>query len=147
MDPSRECAGLSERFDDAWNKRVQAAAEWNSKLAGGKIHPSLYKKIMWAFEALKSDKDLVGDGKITSHQKKRTWKERRKALEDKWRDFDGKKEPSLAWALNDVFGFEFWTGGLFKVCVFLLNAPIDVFSSCIRSSETPHNLWVPYSFG
>ncbi|EGN99138.1 hypothetical protein SERLA73DRAFT_168655 [Serpula lacrymans var. lacrymans S7.3] len=36
-------------------------------------------------------------------------------LENKWREVDGKKEASLAWALNNTLGRNFWLGGIFKV--------------------------------
>jgi ATP-binding cassette, subfamily C (CFTR/MRP), member 1 len=43
--------------------------------------------------------------------------EKRAALEQHWLNHDGRKEASLAWALNDTFGLSFWLGGLFKVSV------------------------------
>jgi len=36
-------------------------------------------------------------------------------LEDHWRNVEALREPSLAWSLNDTFGWHFWAGGLFKV--------------------------------
>lgn len=36
-------------------------------------------------------------------------------MEKKWRDVDGRKHASLAWALNDVVGWRFWSGGVSKV--------------------------------
>ncbi|KAI6039827.1 ABC protein [Pisolithus marmoratus] len=40
---------------------------------------------------------------------------RRTGLEQHWREAGGRKHASLAWALNDVFGRSFWSGGVFKV--------------------------------
>ncbi|KZT00765.1 ABC protein [Laetiporus sulphureus 93-53] len=42
-------------------------------------------------------------------------RERGKEFERRWRKGEGKREASIAWALNDVFGWRFWTGGVFKV--------------------------------
>ncbi|KAJ7891133.1 ABC protein [Mycena leptocephala] len=38
-------------------------------------------------------------------------KEKREELEREWREKDGRREASLAWALNDVLGHMFWKGG------------------------------------
>ncbi|KAJ6470151.1 hypothetical protein DFH09DRAFT_1344606 [Mycena vulgaris] len=37
-----------------------------------------------------------------------------RALENQWRDAEGRREASLAWAFNDVSGHVFWIGGAFK---------------------------------
>ncbi|EIW57395.1 ABC protein [Trametes versicolor FP-101664 SS1] len=100
MDESREAGVLGDKLDQAWARRVKAANEWNARLAAGDIKPSLYKRAKWSAQALR------GSG---------TYGERRIALEEQWRTIGGKKEPSLAWALNDVFGRDFWFGGAFKV--------------------------------
>ena len=39
------------------------------------------------------------------------------SLEERWREIDGRKNPSLAFALNDTVGSFFWTAGMFKVCL------------------------------
>lgn len=101
MDESREAGVLGDKLDQAWARRVKAANEWNARLAAGDIKPSLYKRTKWSAQALR--------GKGT------TYGERRIALEEQWRAVGGRKEPSLAWALNDVFGRDFWFGGAFKV--------------------------------
>lgn len=77
---------------------MQAAAEWNAQLAAGEVHPSLWLKIKWFFIAL-------------VHLQFAMYAE----LERAWRDGGGRREPSIAWALNDVFGWTFWSGGIFKV--------------------------------
>ncbi|KAI0661576.1 ABC protein [Cubamyces menziesii] len=100
MDESRESGILGAKLDEAWARRVQAADEWNARLAKGDIKPSLIKRAKWSIQALR------GQG---------SYSERRAALESRWREVDGRKQPSLAWALNDVFGRDFWFGGGFKV--------------------------------
>ena len=100
IDESRESGILGAKLDEAWARRVQAADEWNARLAKGDIKPSLIKRAKWSIQA------LGGQG---------SYRERRAALESRWREVDGRRQPSLAWALNDVFGRDFWFGGGFKV--------------------------------
>ncbi|KAL7279088.1 hypothetical protein ACG7TL_006926 [Trametes sanguinea] len=100
MDESREAGLLGAKLDEAWERRVQAANEWNARLAKGEIKPGLIKRAKWSVQALR------GPG---------SYRERRAALETHWIEVDGKKQASLAWALNDVFGRDFWFGGGFKV--------------------------------
>lgn len=88
-------------MDKAWARRVKEAADWNARLAGGDIQPSIWKQVKWLAQASASGR--------------RGFKQRRKHLEQHWRDVEGKKEASLAWALNDTFGASFWLGGIFKV--------------------------------
>ena len=99
MDGSREAGYLGAKLDAAWTRRVAEAEEWNARLARGEIKPSLLKRAKWLVLS-------VGKGG-SSH---------REQLEKRWRSHDGRKEASVTWALNDVFGFTFWTGGAFKVC-------------------------------
>ncbi|TFY67781.1 hypothetical protein EVJ58_g1400 [Rhodofomes roseus] len=100
LDSSREAGTLGTRFDLAWAARVQAAAEWNARLAAGEVTPSLWLHIKWFFVALLH---LASFG------------ETRRELKREWREGAGRREPNIAWALNDVFGWTFWTGGIFKV--------------------------------
>ncbi|KAJ7771298.1 ABC protein [Mycena maculata] len=92
MGPEQEAGFLSERLDAAWSRRVAAAQEWNVRLDNGEVGPGWLKRTAWALPGR--------DGK---------------ALEKAWREKDGRREASLAWALNDVLGSMFWRGGLFKV--------------------------------
>jgi hypothetical protein len=103
LDPSRESGLLGDKLDQAWARRVQAAEDWNTRLAKGEIRPPFIKRVKWSIQALKSN----GAG----------YAEKRAALEQNWLNHDGRKEASLAWALNDTFGLSFWLGGLFKVSV------------------------------
>ncbi|KAF5370179.1 hypothetical protein D9757_010634 [Collybiopsis confluens] len=103
MDESQESGFLSERLDAAWMRRVQAANEWNTKLAAGEIKPGVLRRARWRMQSILK----FGTGK--------TSKERRSQLEKKWREIDGRKTPSLAWSVNDVFGGMFWISGVYKV--------------------------------
>ena len=100
MDYTRESGNLGAQLDEAWARRVQAAKEWNVRLENGEIRPGIFKRAKWSIQALRG-KGNYGD--------------RRAALEVHWRQVDGRREASLAWSLNDVFGREFWSGGAFKV--------------------------------
>ncbi|KAI0956120.1 hypothetical protein AcV7_006609 [Taiwanofungus camphoratus] len=100
MDETRESGVLGAKLDDAWARRVKGAEDWNARLANGEIRPGFCTRAKWFLKALRSGWHFS---------------EKRAALEQQWRETDGRKEASLAWALNDVFGFTFWTGGVFKV--------------------------------
>ena len=88
-------------MDEAWARRVKEAQEWNARLEKGEIRPPVLKRAKWTFQALRNR----GSG----------YSEKRAALERQWLEHDGRKEASLAWALNDTLGLSFWLGGLFKV--------------------------------
>ncbi|KAJ3794573.1 ABC protein [Lentinula aff. detonsa] len=105
MDHSQESGYLSQQLDAAWSRRVQAANEWNIKLASGELKPGTFKRASWHIQATLKCGSIVGANR----------KERRKELERRWREFDGRKQPSLAWSLNDVFGSMFWIAGVYKV--------------------------------
>ncbi|KIO14750.1 hypothetical protein M404DRAFT_120129 [Pisolithus tinctorius Marx 270] len=109
LDASREAGHLAERLEAAWFKRVKVAAEWNARLESGEVHPSILRRIAWAIIAILSQVNRKHGSE------KRSYSERRAALEKRWKEVDGKKAASLAWALNDVFGWSFWLGGVFKV--------------------------------
>ncbi|KAG1750696.1 ABC protein [Suillus lakei] len=110
MDPSRESAVLAARLETAWQRRVNAAADWNGRLERGELRPSLLKRTGWAVRAISNKGQAQGA----------TWTERREAFHKRWRESEGRKEASLTWALNDVFGNLFWTGSLFKARGFLI---------------------------
>lgn len=96
MDSSRECGVLSRSFGDAWARRCAVAEEWNAQLEKGVVNPSLMTRVRWLLTSLHGGPDTVES-------------------ERRWRVKDGRKEPSIAGALNEVFGWTFWSGGLFKV--------------------------------
>ena len=112
MDESREAGRLAATLDESWDTRVKAADAWNARLDAGEIHPGFWLRCKWFFMSLR-------------HRK--SYGEYSKDMEEKWRSKDGRKEASLAWALNDTFGWSFWIGGGFKVCsVTLLSCVLDI---------------------
>lgn len=100
MDETRQSGFLSNKLDIAWARRVEEANAWNEKLSSGEIKPGIFKRVRWSVQAIKGGKKFG---------------ERRVSLETQWREKTGRREASLAWALNDTFGVLFWLGGLFKV--------------------------------
>lgn len=104
LDEKREAEYLSTMLDNVWARRCKEATEWNAKLDSGELQPGLLKRTRWAVQA-----SISGKGKGNSYG------ERRKALDKQWREVDGRKAASLAWALNDTLGPHFWIGGVFKV--------------------------------
>lgn len=108
MDESRQAGTLSAKLDEAWARRSKDAQDWNLRLTSGDISPGVLKRMKWTIEALL----LVRNKSVRGM----SFSERRRAFESQWRTSTGLKEPSLSWALNDVFGWHFWAGGLFKVC-------------------------------
>ncbi|KAJ7500976.1 ABC protein [Mycena galericulata] len=92
MGPEQEAGYLSEKLPAAWARRVTAAEDWNARLNRGDVGLGWLKRVAWALPGR--------DGA---------------ALEKAWREKDGRREASLAWALNDVLGHMFWRAGVFKV--------------------------------
>jgi hypothetical protein len=101
VDESRSAEILSTKFDAAWQRRVQAVEEWNLALRRGEIKPTLYRKIIWCMRSLAGGVQFRG--RYTSY-------------EAEWREKSGLKKPSLVFAMNDVLGRFFWSGGAIKVC-------------------------------
>ncbi|KAF7375203.1 ABC protein [Mycena sanguinolenta] len=98
--PEQEAGYLAEKLDAAWARRVKEAKEWNVGLDDGRIAPPIRLRFIWAVKALRA-----GTG----------YRNRRAALEKRWREVTGRREASLAWSLNDVLGHLFWIGGASKV--------------------------------
>jgi len=96
MDASREASLLTDRFDEAWARRCRAAEEWNTRLEKGEVAPPLWRNVVWTTKA------LLGGPRVEDEVKA-------------WQLGGGKREASIAMALNDVLGREFWAGGIFKV--------------------------------
>lgn len=101
--PEYEAGYLSDKFEAAWERRVNAANEWNEGLEDGRITPPAFTRFIWSI------KSITGGFE---------YRNRRAALEKQWREVDGRKQASLAWALNDVLGHIFWIGGVSKVRIF-----------------------------
>ncbi|KAL5526288.1 hypothetical protein ACEPAF_8011 [Sanghuangporus sanghuang] len=131
MDPSRESGSLSAKLDETWSRRVHAAEEWNRRLASGEVQANIFKRASWNIRALFPSSKAKGT----------TYLERRAAFEKHWCESSGVAEPSLAWALNDVFGLHFWLGGLFKVLgdTSQLMAPLLVKAIINLAKEDSHS--------
>ncbi|KAJ7510427.1 ABC protein [Mycena galericulata] len=100
LGPEQESGYLSEKLDEAWARRVKAAEDWNAGLDDGRIVPRVLTRFFWSIRALAGGFE---------------YRARRSVLEKQWREVGGRKEASLAWAMNDVLGHLFWIGGVFKV--------------------------------
>ncbi|GLB40166.1 putative ABC protein [Lyophyllum shimeji] len=100
MDATREAGPLSAKLDEAWEHRKRDASSWNEKLQGGQVKPGYVKRLKWTIGALSRGRHYARY--ISS-------------MEKKWREKEGLRQPSLAWALNDTFGHFFWSAGAFKV--------------------------------
>ncbi|KAJ7259774.1 ABC protein [Mycena rebaudengoi] len=96
MGPEQESGYLGDALDGSWDRRVAAANDWNARLDNGDIKPGVFKRVVWSIKALAPGSDYH-------------------VFEKRWMEVDGRKTPSLAWALNDVLGHLFWKGGVFKV--------------------------------
>ncbi|KAF8585441.1 ABC protein [Ramaria rubella] len=100
MDPDREAATLGRKLDAAWARRVEKANDWNARVQSGKLQPGLATKLLWGTKA------LSGIGR-------QGWRSRYQAYKTRW----STREASLAWALNDTFGWHFWLGGVAKAII------------------------------
>ncbi|KAF9000599.1 ABC transporter [Cyathus striatus] len=88
----RGAAYIADQINASYDRRRVAADEYNARLASGQVKPPLSKTILWSFTRGK-----------------------REDKEAKWRQGEGKKQPSLTWALNDSVKWWFWSGGVLKV--------------------------------
>lgn len=91
----RDAGVLSKKLLASFQRRWDQADEYNAKLEAGEVPVPRKLKIKWA----------LGGGEGKTRQEK----------EKEWRTKSGKKQPSLTWALSDVFGLYFWLSGLIKV--------------------------------
>ena len=57
LDLSREAGHLGAKLDQAWDRRVKAAEDWNTRLAKGEIRPNLSQRVKWNLRALKHGRD------------------------------------------------------------------------------------------
>ena len=125
LDEAHTATFLSAKLDESWARRKLEADAWNARLEKGLIRPSLVLRLSWFFQALLSGNDYTR--KLAS-------------LEERWREIDGRKKPSLAFALNDTIGLFFWTGSLFKVCLVFASPWYFSHATSLRLSVTSHNL-------
>ncbi|KAF8318754.1 ABC protein [Clavulina sp. PMI_390] len=95
MNDGRKSAFLAQKLEVAWTRRQKAADEWNALLASGQIHPSSLRKLWWKVKARGNNTRMA-------------------SLEAAWAE-RSRRAPSIVWALSEVFGVDFWLGGLFKL--------------------------------
>jgi hypothetical protein len=98
MDEARSAGVLSERLITHYQARQKAAIEYNERLADPSTPLPWRQRVKFAFVS------------------------NREQREKEYREKDGKKVPSLAWALSDTFGLYFWTAGFIKVAGDLTSA-------------------------
>jgi hypothetical protein len=91
LQDDRSAGAIAETILSSFDARRKKADEYNARLANGDIKPPLRLRVM---------SRLRGDGE-----------ERLK----RWREKDGKAQPSLTLALNDAIKWWFWSSGLLKV--------------------------------
>ena len=125
IDEARTATVLSAKLDESWGRRKVEADAWNARLEEGLIRPSIVSRLFWFFQALLSGNDYAR--KFAS-------------LEERWRKIDGRKKPSLTFALNDTIGLFFWSGSLFKVCLVFTSPRYSSDVISLRLSVTSHNL-------
>ena len=87
----RSAGVIAESILDSFDARRKKADEYNVRLNNGEIKPPLRLRVM---------SRLRGDGE-----------ERLK----RWREKDGRAQPSLTLAMNDAIKWWFWSGGVLKV--------------------------------
>ena len=87
----RSAEVIAETILSSFDARRKRADEYNTRLAKGDIKPPLSLRVM---------SGLRGDSE-----------ERLK----RWREKDGKAQPSLTCAMNDAIKWWFWSGGVLKV--------------------------------
>jgi hypothetical protein len=82
---------IAEAILDSFEARRKKADEYNARLANGEIRPPLKLRLI---SLLRGNRE-----------------ERVK----RWREKDGRKKPSLMWAMNDSIKWWFWSGGFLKI--------------------------------
>ncbi|KAG8878402.1 hypothetical protein FRB97_002483 [Tulasnella sp. 331] len=92
LDASRQAGLMGSQLDESWKRRCEKADAWNARLDSGEMKAPLTKRVSWTLKSMGQTKKY-------------------REFEQKWRNVDGRREPSLAWAINDVLGRSFWAGG------------------------------------
>jgi len=91
LQESRSSEVIAEAILSSFEARRKKADEYNARLANGEIKPPLRLRMM---SLLRGDRE----------ERLRCWREK-----------DGRKQPSLKWAMNDSIKWWFWSGGFLKV--------------------------------
>ena len=88
----RSAEVIAEAILSSFDARQKKADEYNARLAKGEITPPLSLRLI-------------------SRLRRRDGEERLK----RWREEDGKAQPSLTLAMNDAIKWWFWSGGILKL--------------------------------
>ena len=91
LQDNRSAGVIAETILSSFDAHRKKADEYNVRLANGEIKPPLSLRLM---------SRLRGDGEERLRR---------------WRESDGKAQPSLTWAMNDAIKWWFWSGGILKV--------------------------------
>jgi len=91
LQPERGAAYVADRIEASFTRRQKAAEDYNSRLARGDVHPGPFNVVLWMLTGKREEK------------------------EKRWRELGGRKNASLALALNDSVKWWFWSGGVLKV--------------------------------
>ena len=90
LQDNRSASLIAEKINVSFERRRKEADEYNARLASGEISAS-WRKVWWAVRG------------------------NRAAREKQWREHDGRRRPSLTFAINDSVKYWFWSGGIMKV--------------------------------
>ena len=82
---------IADAILNSFEARQREADEYNARLANGEIQPPLSLRLMSRLRGKREEKLK------------------------RWRENDGKKQPSLTWAMNDSIKWWFWSAGILKV--------------------------------
>lgn len=90
LQDSRSSQMIADKILASFDRRRDAAKEYNARLASGEIKPG-WRALWWK---LRGNRD---------------------AREKQWRQKDGRKRASLALAMNDSIAWWYWSGGILKL--------------------------------
>ena len=90
LQDDRSSGAIAEKIVRSFEERQRKAAEYNSRLANGKISPGL-RGVWWSIRG------------------------RRQEREKEWREKTGKKKASLMLAVNDSIFWVFWSAGILRL--------------------------------
>jgi len=115
LQDDRSSGVIAERITRAFKERQRRAAEYNSRLANGKISPGL-KGLWWSIRG------------------------QRREREKQWREKTGKRKASLTLAVNDSVFWFFWSAGILRLIsdVALITSPLFVKVTFVLSPRTTY---------
>jgi len=90
LQPERSAAYIANQINASFDRRLQEANEYNTRLADGRIGPGI-KGLWWSLTGTREEKEKL------------------------WREKTGRKNASLLWAMNDSVRWWFWSAGALKV--------------------------------